>query len=115
MKSEIVSIWLFIACVVYTVLVVVGFLVIRMSDSFNDYAFLLLIVPTAIIPWLVYMPYKVPQVVGVVLSLMAIIGMRATLNNDFPQVWEKSDLYFLLLIFVLGATAGLRIHLWIRG
>ncbi len=115
MKSEITNTLFLTTCIVYTVLIFAGAIVTRVNDGLNDYAFLLLIFPSIIIPWLMYMPYKATQVIGLILVLVAINGVRAALNYEFPKVWTKGDFYFLSLMFMLFVSVGLRIYLWIRG
>ncbi|SQH73472.1 Uncharacterised protein [Porphyromonas crevioricanis] len=114
MKPETTNILLLVTCLIYTVLIIAGALITHMEDGLNHYGFVLLMLPTCIITWLIYVPYKAPQIIGVVLALMAVLGLRSCLNYEFPRVWEKGDFYFISLMILLLWTVVARVLLWIQ-
>lgn len=106
---------LWLICLLYTVWIGIAAYIFREGEYLNFYGFVLLILPSVLIPWLIAMPFLFIQIIGVILAVWMSFRVKLHLNYEFPKVWHALDLFYLSLALFLLVSAGLRIATWVIG
>lgn len=106
---------LWLISLLYTVWIGIAAYVFYEGKYLNFYGFVLMILPSILIPWLVAMPFRLVQIIGMILAVWMSFRVKLHLNYEFPKVWNVLDLFYLSLALFLLAAVGLRIATWAIG